>query len=143
MTPPPWLLAAGLLGCEAPPADLDEGFRVVSVSPLDGSDDAYEVTIPELRVAGVADPERCNGASVRIDAVHDDDDTVAFSVPLAVDVSEDGGKLRLVHLDPLPRGFTYAMTARGGPEGCSDVDGDDILPFRSLFTVQDADPDAR
>ena len=142
MKPLPALLAAGLLACDAPPANLDEGFRVVSTTPLDGSDDAYEVTIPELRVAGVADPERCNGLTVRVDALNDDD-TVVFAVPLAVDVSEDGGKLRLVHLDPLPRGFTYAMTARGGPEGCADVDGDDILPFRSLFTVQDTDPDAR
>lgn len=142
MKPLPTLFAAGLLACDAPPADLDEGFRVVSTTPLDGSDDAYEVTIPELRVAGVADPERCNGLTVRVDALNDDD-TVVFAVPLAVDVSEDGGKLRLVHLDPLPRGFTYAMTARGGPEGCADVDGDDILAFRSLFTVQDTDPDAR
>ncbi len=136
------LALLGVLACDAPPADVDEGFRVVSASPLDGSDDAYEVTIPELRVAGVADPERCDNQSVRLDAVNDDD-SVAFAVPIAVDVSEDGGKLRLVHLEPLPRGFTYAMTARGGPEGCADVDGDDILPFRSLFTVQDADPDAR
>ncbi len=142
MKPLPTLFAVGLLACDGPPADLDEGFRVVSTTPLDGSDDAYEVTIPELRVAGVADPERCNGLTVRVDALNDDD-TVVFAVPLAVDVSEDGGKLRLVHLDPLPRGFTYAMTARGGPEGCADVDGDDILPFRSLFTVQDTDPDAR
>ncbi len=115
---------------------------MVGVSPTDGSDDAYEVTIPELRVSGVADQERCNGASVRLDAVNDDD-TVAFAVPLAVDVSDDGGKLRLVHMDPLPRGLTYAITARGGPEGCADVDGDDIIPFRSLFTVQDDGPDVR
>jgi hypothetical protein len=138
-----WFVLVGLAGCASPPrADLDEGFRVVGVSPTDGSDDAYEVTIPELRVSGVADQERCNGASVRLDAVNDDD-TVAFAVPLAVDVSDDGGKLRLVHMDPLPRGLTYAITARGGPEGCADVDGDDIIPFRSLFTVQDDGPDVR
>ncbi len=112
----------------------DEGFRVASVIPADGAVDAVEVVVPELRVVGEADPARCDARTVRLDALLDDG-SVDFAVDIAVDVSEDGGKLRLLHNDPLPVGWTYVVTARGGDNGCADLAGDDILPFRSTFTV--------
>ncbi len=124
------LAACGTSGDFVP----DEGFRVASVNPVDGAADAVEVVVPELRVVGEADPDRCDAQTVRVDALLDDG-SVDFPVDIAVEVSDDGGKLRLVHSAPFPVGWTYAVTARGGDEGCADLGGDDILPFRSTFTV--------
>ena len=129
------LVVAGLLACgdESSPRT-DEGFRVMAVAPADGEPAALEMAVPELRLSAAADEERCDGESVRLDAL-EDDSVVAFPVGVAVDVSEDGRKLRLVHPEPLPSGWTYALSVRGGDDGCADANGEAIVPFRSTFTV--------
>jgi hypothetical protein len=128
-----WLLA-GWLGCGDATPDIDEGFRVVGLTPADGTDDARPAMIPELRLSAAADPARCDDASVRLDAV-DDEEAVLMRIPIAVEVSGDGRKLRLLHREPLPDGHRYAVSTRGGATGCADRDGDDIVPFRSTFRV--------
>ncbi len=132
-----WVAAGALVlsACAGEdPAPVGEGFRVMAVAPEDGEPAALEMAVPELRLSGVADAERCDGRSVRLDAL-EDDAVVAFPVEVAVEVGDDGRKVRLVHPEPLPGGWTYALSVRGGPDGCADASGDDIVPFRSTFTV--------
>lgn len=127
------LLALGL-ACDGAAPEVDEGFRVVGITPADGTEDARPATIPELRLSAAADPARCDDTRVRLDAV-DDEDTVLLRIPIAVEVSQDGRKVRLLHREPLPDGHRYAVSTRGGAEGCADASGDDILPFRATFRV--------
>ncbi len=129
------MVAGGLLACVGDdPPRTDEGFRVMAVAPADGEPAALEMAVPELRLSAPADGERCDGETVRLDAI-EDAAVVAFPVEVAVDVSEDGRKLRLVHPEPLPGGWTFAVSVRAGDDGCADVEGDPIVPFRSTFTV--------
>ncbi len=137
------VLVAGWFGCADGTAATDEGFRVVGVAPLDSTEDARPGTVPELRLSAEADPARCDDSTVRLDAV-DDEDAVLMRIPIAVEMSTDGRKLRLLHREPLPDGHRYAVSTRGGAAGCADRGGDDVLPFRSTFRVvpdDDAPPD--
>lgn len=124
-----------LLACaDDAPVDVDEGFRVIGVVPEDGAVDAVEVQVPELRFSEAADMEACTADTIRLDAVHEDM-TVAFGVDVALTSVDMGAKIQLVHDDAFLPGCTYAITVRGGDEGCASTKGDAIRDFASRFTV--------
>lgn len=129
------MIVALLAACaDDAPVDVDEGFRVIGVVPEDGAIDAVEVQIPELRFSEAADMEACTADVVRLDAVHDDM-TVAFGVDVALTSVDMGAKIQLEHDDPFLTGWTYAITVRGGEDGCANTKGDVVRDFASLFTV--------
>lgn len=123
-----------LLACEQEPVVIDPGFEVVGSSPEDGADDVVEAHLPEVRFNEVTDPDTCNAATVRLDALNDDD-TVAFPIEAVLDRVDDGVKLRFTPLAPMPNGWRIAMTVRDGADGCANLSGDVVRPFRAVFFV--------
>ncbi len=127
-----WLAFAA---CAPENAEADLGFRVVSVSPEDGAADVIEAHLPELRFSDAVSPEGCDSEALRLDGIHPDD-TVAFAVPIEVVALDGGLRIQLTHPEPLPRGWSYALSAHAGDSsGCVDLDGRTLAPFASMFTV--------
>ena len=122
-----------ILACADPPV-VGAGFSVASVSPEDGATDVVEAHLPELRFSDAIDPETCGDETVRLDGVHDDL-SVAFRVEGELILVDEGAKVQFRHDNPLPRGWRYAITVRGGDDGCSSAAGDAIHPFDSTFEV--------
>jgi len=127
-------LLLALAACTPVEALPDPGFVIVGVSPEEDAADVVEAHIPELRFSDPIDPALCTPETLRIDAVHDDE-TVAFAVALAVVSKDEGYRVQLTHDAPLPTGWTYRLSARGGDDGCQSVDGLPLAPFASAFTV--------
>ncbi len=124
-----------LIACEDTPLDTGTlGFRIVGVSPKSGAADVVESHVPELRLSGAADSATCTNAVIRLDAIHANG-TVAF--PVAIDVApiDAGAKLQLTHSLPFFHPWSYAISVLGGPDGCLDVDGNEIEAFQSTFEV--------
>lgn len=125
------------LACAAPEdsgAPAPQTYSVVSVRPEDGETDVVEAIVPELRLSAPVDLATCPPDGARLDAV-DPDGQVLFPVPVILSDAEEGEKLRLTPDGAVPRGWTYAITARAGEGGCRSVDGAVLEPFRSTFTV--------
>ena len=122
--------------CDNPPVDTarDRGFHVVSVTPEDLSTGLPESIAPFLVFSDRADLDAC-AAATRLDGIQSDG-TVAF--PVEIEMSDDGSGKRftLTPADNLPRGWTYAITIRGGDEGCVDTENRGIEAFQSRFGVQ-------
>jgi hypothetical protein len=124
-----------MLACAEPDPDVETGFAIVGVSPEDGAADVVEAHIPELRFSDPADPDTCTAETLRLDGIVDDG-AVAFSVPVEIVPLDGGLRVQLTHADPLPRGWSYALSARAGDDdGCLDVDGNVLRPFASSFAV--------
>ena len=122
-----------LLACAGPPP-VGAGFSVAAVSPEDGATDVVEAHIPEVRFSEAIDPDTCDAETVRLDGVHDDL-SVAFPVESEIILVDQGAKVQFRHDNPLPRGWRYAITVRGGDDGCSSTTGETIHPFGSTFEV--------
>lgn len=130
-----WLPVLALWACgdEGP---IDTGpppFEVVGVDPDDGMPADSVVAPVQLILSAIPELSRCNTDTIRVDAVLDDG-TVAFNSPFAFDLQSEGN-LKLKPDDPYIRGYTYAVTVRGGETGCADLNGRAILPFYSTFEV--------
>jgi hypothetical protein len=112
----------------------DRGFHVDSVTPEDLSTGLPESVAPFLVLSDRADMDACAPAT-RLDAIRNDG-TVAFNI--AFDMTDDGSgkRLTLTPVETLPRGWTYAITIRGGDEGCVDMENRGIEAFQSRFGVQ-------
>jgi hypothetical protein len=123
-----------LLACAQDPKPVDLGFVVVGVSPADGADDVVEAHVPELRFSDDIDEDACDADAVRLDGLGDDG-TVAFTPDTVLTPVSGTTKVQFVHDVPFPRGWTYAITVRGGEHGCLDADGNEITPFTSTFSV--------
>lgn len=128
------MVIALMLACADEPVDIDEGFRVIGVVPEDGAADAVEAQVPELRFSELADEATCGPEALRLDAIHEDW-TVAFPVEVSLTAVDRGAKIQFTHTLPLEAGWTYAVTVRGGEEGCTDTHGTPVRPFASSFTV--------
>lgn len=122
-----------LLAC-ATPEEADSGptFAVTGVNPEDGTPDVVEAVVPQLRFSGELDVASCAADAFRVDGI-DAGQQVAFGVPVLIVASEGGSRVALDPDGPLPRGWTYAVTARG--EACFSLDGLPLRPFYSSFTV--------
>ncbi len=129
------MILLSLAACAPENTELDPGFHVVGVSPEDGAADVVEAHLPELRFSDAVSPEACGAEALRLDGIHADD-TVAFAVPLVVVALDGGVRIQLTHPEPLPRGWSYALSAHAGDSsGCVDLDGRTLAPFASTFTV--------
>ncbi|HJN76429.1 MAG TPA: hypothetical protein QGF58_21050 [Myxococcota bacterium] len=113
----------------------DTGFHVVSSLPTDGSDDVVESQTPELRLSAEADPEACTGESVGLVAVNEDG-SVAFELPVTVELLDGGNKLGLDHAEPFTVGYSYGFVVRTGDTVCRDVDGRPLRAFHAEFEVR-------
>jgi len=124
----------GLLAACAEPEDSGgpQPFEVVGVSPADGATGIVESASAELRLSAGLDELTCPPSQTRIDALGPDG-TVAFTVAVARFADATEQTLRLDPSDPLPRGWTYAVSLRGGT--CASQDGRPLEPFSSTFTV--------
>lgn len=129
------LLSAGMCACDDEnPADTGlPPFEVVGISPEPGAFAESVVYPVQLILSDIPDLERCNANTIRVDALLADG-TVGFNVALTFDLQSEGN-LKLKPDDPYFRGYTYAVTIRGGNTGCADVNGRAILPFYSTFEV--------
>lgn len=107
-------------------------FGVIAVTPEDGATDAVEAVVPQLRLSEGVDLATCAASAFRLDGVGADH-TVAFAVPLVVAAEDGGARITLDPDGPLPHGWTYALTARGG--ACTSLDGARLEPFYSSFLV--------
>lgn len=123
-----------LLACSEEADPVDVGFVVVGVSPEDGAADVVEAHVPELRFSADLDTDACDADRLRLDAV-EDDGSVAFSVDAVLTPVDRAAKMQFAHEVPFPAGWTYALSVRGGPDGCLDVAGNEIRPFLSRFFV--------
>lgn len=126
-----------LLACAPPGSDaepLPPTYSVVGVRPEDGASDVVEATSPELRLSEPVDLPTCPDDGARVDAI-DPSGAVLFRIEAVLAAAEDGDKLRIEPLDPLPRGSTYALTVRAGEGGCHSTSGATLAPFQSTFTV--------
>ncbi len=128
------MLLLALVGCTPVDSLPDPGFVIVGVSPDEDAADVVEAHIPELRFSDPIDPALCTPETLRLDAVHADE-SVAFAVALAVVSKDEGYRVQLTHDAPLPTGWTYRLSARGGDDGCQSLDGLPLAPFASAFTV--------
>ncbi len=127
------LVGLGLVACADDGSDADPRFYVERVEPEDGATSVTALVFVYLHLSGGPDPERCTAETLRVDAVRADG-TVAFEVPSTVTFS--GERFTKVLPDaPYLRGWTYRVTARGGEDGCADLDGVPIEPFVSTFEV--------
>lgn len=108
------------------------GPAVESVSPEDGAVDAVEAVTPQLRFSAGVDLASCAADALRLDGVNADH-TVAFPVPIEVSADGEGTRIALDPAAILPRGWSYALTVRGG--GCEGLQGGTIEPFYSAFAV--------
>lgn len=128
-----------LVACAKPEA-VDSGydFSVVSGTPADGATDATQMEFPTLTFSAPADPTTCAPGVIRLDAITRDpasgDATVDFEVDITVGwTAEDTAQIG--HTAPLPRGWTYAVTVRGGEGGCLSSAGSPMAGFFSTFAV--------
>lgn len=123
-----------LLACADAPEDSGgpAPFEVVGVTPADGTRDVVESAHPELRFSAPLDTTTCPADHTRLDGLAADG-TVAFRVEVARFADDDAQTLQLDPTDPLPRGWTYAVSVRGGT--CAALDGRLLEPFSSRFTV--------
>lgn len=121
-----------LLGCADPPEGASR-FVVTEVEPADGAELLVAVSPVLLRFNAPPDMELCTAETMRLDAIREDG-TVSFEVPLEFDATGDGF-VRFIHAEPLPGGWNYAVTIRGGPTGCADESGTPVTPFFSEFEV--------
>lgn len=122
-----------IVGCGGPPEVPDDTaapFAVVAVAPESGATDVVESVNPELRLSTIADIPSCTG--IRLDGI-DEAQEVAFAVPFSLSGESLGDTIHLDTLEPLPRGWTYALTGREG--ACLDTGGRPLEPFFSTFTV--------
>jgi hypothetical protein len=132
-------LLLALLACQ-PAAPVDTGFDFYVASALPSPDDAMitQDTIPELTFNVPTDPLTCTSDTIRLDALTRDptgtDHTVDFAVPSTLSWVTDSD-VQLLREDLLPRGWTYALTVRGGPDGCLSVDGSEMAGFYQSFAV--------
>jgi hypothetical protein len=120
------------LGC-AEALNEESRFWVVEIDPADESEMLIAVSPVLVRFSGVPDLDRCNTDTMRLDAIRDDD-SVSFNIPLSFDATADGF-VRFIHTSPLPGGWRYAVTVRGGDSGCADEAGTPVDPFLSVFEV--------
>ncbi len=125
-------LTLTLLAC-AEPADEEDRFWVEEVDPEDGGQMLIAVSPVLVRFSGSLDLERCTADTMRLDAIRENG-SVAFNVPISFDATADGF-VRFMHTAPLPSGWTYAVTVRGGEAGCADEAGIALEPFYSVFEV--------
>lgn len=121
-----------LMGCAEPEADAPR-FKVSEIDPPDGGEMLIAVSPVLVRFSEPPDMELCTNQTMRLDAIREDA-TVAFEVPLEFDATGDGF-VRFIHAEPLPAGWAYAVTIRGGDTGCADESGTPIVPFFSSFEV--------
>lgn len=124
-----------LLACTPSPYLPEDSFSVAGVVPEDGTVDAVEAAVPELRFDHPIDPATCTPDTLRIDGILADD-TVAFPMELEIVSLDSGYRVQLTHADTFPRGWTYAISARADDEGaCYSLDGLVLQPFASTFAV--------
>jgi hypothetical protein len=126
------MLLVALLACADDP-EAEDRFWVREVDPPDGGQLLIAVSPVLVRFSGPLDLERCTSDTMRLDAIRDDG-TVAFPIPLTFEATADGF-VRFIHDGPLPAGWVYAITLRGGETGCTDENGTPLDPFLSLFEV--------
>lgn len=127
-----------LLAC-ARDVVVDTGFdfQVLEATPVEGAT-GTQVEQPTLLFNLPADPTTCVPGVLRLDALTrdaaGDDHTVDFTVELGLSwIAEDN--VQLVHASPLPRGWLYAVTVRGGEDGCTSADGALMAGYYGTFTV--------
>lgn len=124
-----WAACATLeSGDSAPPP----GFGVVTVTPEDGAVDVVEAVVPQLRLEEGVDLATCAAGTFRLVGLGVDH-VVAFDLPLVVSAEEEGERLALDPSGPVPRGWSYGVSVRGG--GCTSLQGARLEPFYSSFTV--------
>jgi hypothetical protein len=123
-----------LLACASHEAGDTSGptFVVVGVNPEDRAVDVVESAAPQLHFSGDLDLASCAPDAFRLDGI-DSAFAVAFAVPVVWTSIEAGAKLALDPDGPLPRGWHYAVTVRGG--ACTSLDGVPLAPFSSSFLV--------
>jgi len=130
------LILVGLVACAGTSFDQeDTGFHVVSSLPTDGSDDVVESQTPELRLSDEADEETCTSDSLGLVAVNDDG-TVAFELPVTVELMDGGNKAGLNHEEPFVAGYSYAFVVRTGDAACRDVNGRPLRGYDAEFQVR-------
>jgi hypothetical protein len=122
------------VGC-GPESVGDTGFRVVASVPVDGADDATETQVPELRLSEPGDATTCQPPNVGLVQV-DDDGGIVRTVPVQVELLDEGNKLALQPAGLLRSGAHYAYVVRSGSAGCTDTTGRVLRPFSAGFTVQ-------
>lgn len=129
------LLAVTIFACgdESPVDTGPPPFEVVGVDPDEGMPAESVVYPVQLILSAIPELSACNAETIRVDAILDDG-TVAFNSPFTFDLQSEGN-LKLKPDDPYIRGYTYAVTVRGGETGCTDLNGRAILPFYSTFEV--------
>ena len=130
------LILVGLVACAGTVGQReDTGFHVVSSLPADGSDDVVESQTPELRLSAEADAASCTGDSLGLVAVNADG-SVAFELPVTVELLDGGNKVGLEHAEPFIAGYSYAFVVRTGDVACRDVDGRPLRAFHAEFEVR-------
>lgn len=123
-----------LLACAEPDVAADTGFYVVSSLPEHNATDVVVAQIVELRFSAEVDADACGPEQLRLDAISDDH-TVAFPVEVTLETLTGGHKIRLDPDTTLSRGWLYALSVRGGEDGCRDVSGREVEPFYASFSV--------
>lgn len=126
------MLGLLLLACAEAPEGAPR-FVVTEIEPADGGELLIAVSPVLVRFNAAPDMELCTADTMRLDAIREDG-TVSFGVPLQFEATGDGF-VRFTHTEPLPTGWNYAVTIRGGPTGCADESGTPITPFLSEFEV--------
>lgn len=129
------MLFAALLACEDD-EPVDTGpppFSVIGSDPEAGEVASSVVAPVQLILSADPDMDHCTLDTIRIDALRVDG-AVAFPVLVALDLQGEGN-LKVQPDEPYFRGYTYAVTVRGGDDGCIDVSRRPILPFYSTFEV--------
>ena len=108
------------------------GFGVVTVTPADGAVEVVEAVVPQLRLDDGVDLATCADGTFRLVGLGADH-AVVFDLPVVVSADEDGERLALDPSGPVPRGWSYGVSLRGG--GCTSLHGARLEPFYSSFTV--------
>lgn len=112
----------------------DTGFHVALVKPVDGDMEVVDAVSPELGFNAVASSQTCTADTILLVAAnqgHSVTHTLSYTLSL-----EDGGRRAVLDpVEPLLRGYWYAITVRSGVEGCTDESDRIILPFASTFFV--------
>lgn len=127
-----------LVGCGgSDPVDTGYDFFVTAFTPETGAT-VTQVEVPTLTFNLPADPTTCTTDTIRLDALTRDTTTADLTVDFPVELSlswptED--QVQLVHADLLPRGWTYAVTVRGGEAGCLSTEGVVGGGFQTSFTI--------
>lgn len=123
-----------LLACEPEGADTAVApFYVESVSPAEGEVVDTNIAVVLLQLSEAPDLSRCTTDTIRVDAVRDDG-SVAHTVPIALSLSGQA-LVKAAPQEPFTFGWTYAVTAQGGSDGCQAESGTPLTSILSTFEV--------